>query len=194
MIFHDRAKQKRLWYWPYLANVQFVKEEIDDIRDSLDRLEADGERRKAKLADQGLTFCLGYSIFAAVLGMLQFGYNTGVINAPESVKKIRIHFKNSPKYSPILGLFFSCFKAGICSQATYLKFFRKSRSSSGSPTVSATTVRTWPTRVQLSSTPSQSPSLPSVECAEVLLGDGWQTNWEGNSQKKKKIDIGAKIN
>ena len=34
---------------------------------------------------QGLTFCLGYSIFAAVLGMLQFGYNTGVINAPESV-------------------------------------------------------------------------------------------------------------
>ena len=69
----------------------------------MDRLEAEGERRKAKLADQGLTFCLGYSIFAAVLGMLQFGYNTGVINAPESVKKIRIHFKNSPKYSPILG-------------------------------------------------------------------------------------------
>ena len=67
--------------------MQFVKEEIDDIRDSLDRLEAEGERRKAKLADQGLTFCLGYSIFAAVLGMLQFGYNTGVINAPESVKK-----------------------------------------------------------------------------------------------------------
>ena len=30
--------------------------------------------------DQGLTFFLGYSIFAAVLGMLQFGYNTGVIN------------------------------------------------------------------------------------------------------------------
>ena len=34
---------------------------------------------------QGLTFCLGFSIFSAVLGMLQFGYNTGVINAPESV-------------------------------------------------------------------------------------------------------------
>lgn len=32
---------------------------------------------------QGLTFFLSYSIFAAVLGMLQFGYNTGVINAPE---------------------------------------------------------------------------------------------------------------
>lgn len=33
---------------------------------------------------QGLTFFLVYSIFAAVLGMLQFGYNTGVINAPET--------------------------------------------------------------------------------------------------------------
>jgi len=28
-----------------------------------------------------------YSIFSAVLGMLQFGYNTGVINAPEQVNK-----------------------------------------------------------------------------------------------------------
>lgn len=34
-------------------------------------------------AKQGLTFFLTYAIFAAVLGMLQFGYNTGVINAPE---------------------------------------------------------------------------------------------------------------
>ncbi|KAL5292820.1 SLC2A4 family protein [Megaselia abdita] len=32
---------------------------------------------------EGLTFSLTYAIFAAVLGMLQFGYNTGVINAPE---------------------------------------------------------------------------------------------------------------
>uniref|UniRef100_W8AU68 Glucose transporter type 1 n=2 Tax=Ceratitis capitata TaxID=7213 RepID=W8AU68_CERCA len=32
---------------------------------------------------EGLTFFLTYSIFSAVLGMLQFGYNTGVINAPE---------------------------------------------------------------------------------------------------------------
>ena len=68
-----------------IDSVQFVKEEIDDIRDSLFRLEADGERRKTRLMDQGLTFFLGYSIFAAVLGMLQFGYNTGVINAPETV-------------------------------------------------------------------------------------------------------------
>lgn len=32
---------------------------------------------------QGLTFFLSYAILAAVLGMLQFGYNTGVINAPQ---------------------------------------------------------------------------------------------------------------
>ena len=30
---------------------------------------------------QGLTFCLGFSIFSAVLGMLQFGYNTGIAMA-----------------------------------------------------------------------------------------------------------------
>ncbi|GJQ85128.1 Glut1 [Trypoxylus dichotomus] len=32
---------------------------------------------------RGLTFFLSYAILAAVLGMLQFGYNTGVINAPK---------------------------------------------------------------------------------------------------------------
>lgn len=32
---------------------------------------------------QGLTLFLSYAILAAVLGMLQFGYNTGVINAPQ---------------------------------------------------------------------------------------------------------------
>lgn len=36
----------------------------------------------SNLLAQGLTFFLTYAIFAAVLGMLQFGYNTGVINAP----------------------------------------------------------------------------------------------------------------
>ena len=35
-----------------IDSVQFVKDEIDDIRDSLDRLESDGERRKAKLLEQ----------------------------------------------------------------------------------------------------------------------------------------------
>ena len=34
---------------------------------------------------QGLTCFLCYAIFAAVLGMFQFGYNTGVINAPQFV-------------------------------------------------------------------------------------------------------------
>ncbi|CAB4055844.1 SLC2A1 [Lepeophtheirus salmonis] len=48
-----------------IDSVQFVKDEIDDLRDSLDRLEADGERKKTRLIDQGLTFFLGYSIFAA---------------------------------------------------------------------------------------------------------------------------------
>lgn len=37
------------------------------------------------MADPGLTCFLCYAIFAAVLGMFQFGYNTGVINAPQSV-------------------------------------------------------------------------------------------------------------
>ena len=40
---------------------------------------------------QGLTFFLAYSIFSAVLGMLQFGYNTGVINAPEQVGIMEIN-------------------------------------------------------------------------------------------------------
>uniref|UniRef100_A0A0K8TFG6 Major facilitator superfamily (MFS) profile domain-containing protein n=2 Tax=Lygus hesperus TaxID=30085 RepID=A0A0K8TFG6_LYGHE len=37
-----------------------------------------------KLPIEGLTFFLAYTILAAMLGMLQFGYNTGVINAPEN--------------------------------------------------------------------------------------------------------------
>ena len=36
---------------------------------------------------QGLTCFLCYAIFAAVLGMFQFGYNTGVINTPQTVIK-----------------------------------------------------------------------------------------------------------
>jgi len=36
-------------------------------------------------ARQGLTLYLVSAIFSAVLGMFQFGYNTGVINAPQSV-------------------------------------------------------------------------------------------------------------
>jgi len=68
-----------------IDSVQLVKDEIDEIRESLDRLEVESRRRKNKLLEQGLTFFLAYSIFSAVLGMLQFGYNTGVINAPEQV-------------------------------------------------------------------------------------------------------------
>lgn len=39
-----------------------------------------------------MTFFLSYAILAAVLGMLQFGYNTGVINAPE--ENIEYFFKD----------------------------------------------------------------------------------------------------
>ncbi|XP_026681667.1 glucose transporter type 1 [Diaphorina citri] len=41
---------------------------------------------------QGLTFHLTYTILSAMLGMFQFGYNTGVINAPE--KNIEKFFKD----------------------------------------------------------------------------------------------------
>lgn len=34
---------------------------------------------------QGLTCMLILSIFSAVLGMVQFGYNTGVMNVPQDV-------------------------------------------------------------------------------------------------------------
>ena len=35
-----------------IDSVQLVKDEIDDIRDSLDRLEAESQRRKNKLLEQ----------------------------------------------------------------------------------------------------------------------------------------------
>ncbi|XP_044000904.1 glucose transporter type 1 isoform X4 [Aphidius gifuensis] len=66
-----------------LDTVQQVKEEIEELREYVDRLEEHSHRRKLRLLQQGLTFFLAYAIFAAVLGMLQFGYNTGVINAPQ---------------------------------------------------------------------------------------------------------------
>ncbi|XP_016841957.1 glucose transporter type 1 isoform X5 [Nasonia vitripennis] len=66
-----------------LDTVQQVKEEIEELRSYVDRLEESSHRRKLRLLEQGLTFFLSYAILAAVLGMLQFGYNTGVINAPE---------------------------------------------------------------------------------------------------------------
>ncbi|XP_071056110.1 glucose transporter type 1 isoform X2 [Onthophagus taurus] len=66
-----------------LDTVQQVKEEIEELREYVDRLEEHTHRRKLRLLEQGLTFFLTYAILAAVLGMLQFGYNTGVINAPQ---------------------------------------------------------------------------------------------------------------
>ncbi|XP_075228604.1 glucose transporter 1 isoform X1 [Lycorma delicatula] len=72
-----------------LDTVQQVKEEIEELREYVDRLEEQTHRRKLRLLEQthdtkeGLTFFLSYTILASMLGMLQFGYNTGVINAPE---------------------------------------------------------------------------------------------------------------
>ncbi|XP_028130593.1 glucose transporter type 1 isoform X1 [Diabrotica virgifera virgifera] len=66
-----------------LDTVQQVKEEIEELREYVDRLEEHTHRRKLRLLEQGLTLFLTYAIMAAVLGMFQFGYNTGVINAPQ---------------------------------------------------------------------------------------------------------------
>lgn len=38
---------------------------------------------------QTVTGTLALSVFTAVLGSLEFGYNIGVINAPQKVKKER---------------------------------------------------------------------------------------------------------
>ncbi|XP_065570668.1 glucose transporter type 1-like isoform X2 [Artemia franciscana] len=68
-----------------VSSVQGVKDDLDDIRENIERLEEQTRKRKLRLLEQGLTCFLAYSIFSAVLGMFQFGYNTGVINAPQSV-------------------------------------------------------------------------------------------------------------
>ena len=52
---------------------------------------------------------LTFSIFSAVLGMLQFGYNTGVINAPQStiedfIAKVH-HDRTGQTLSPTLKSF-----------------------------------------------------------------------------------------
>lgn len=45
---------------------------------------------------QTVTGTLALSVFTAVLGSLEFGYNIGVINAPQKVKtNMRDHFKAS---------------------------------------------------------------------------------------------------
>ncbi|XP_024080537.1 glucose transporter type 1 isoform X10 [Cimex lectularius] len=63
---------------------QQVKEQIEELKVFVDRLDEQTHRRKLRLLEQGLTFFLSYTIMASMLGMFQFGYNTGVINAPEN--------------------------------------------------------------------------------------------------------------
>ncbi|XP_035705556.1 glucose transporter type 1 isoform X3 [Folsomia candida] len=68
-----------------LDEMQVQEEKLDtamalsEIRTQLQELTKSVESCQT----EGLTFFLCFSIFAAVLGMLQFGYNTGVINAPK---------------------------------------------------------------------------------------------------------------
>ncbi|CAK6966178.1 solute carrier family 2%2C facilitated glucose transporter member 1-like isoform X2 [Scomber scombrus] len=50
------------------------------------------ERMEDERPKQKVTMYLLYCVFTAVIGSLQFGYNTGVINAPE--QKLRSFFRN----------------------------------------------------------------------------------------------------
>uniref|UniRef100_A0A8P4KDN4 Solute carrier family 2 member 3b n=1 Tax=Dicentrarchus labrax TaxID=13489 RepID=A0A8P4KDN4_DICLA len=50
------------------------------------------ERREGRCRKKKVTFYLLYCVSTAVIGSLQFGYNTGVINAPE--QKLRRFFQN----------------------------------------------------------------------------------------------------
>lgn len=43
---------------------------------------------------QQITFPLMLSVGAAVIGSLQFGYNTGVINAPQKVSRTSANMSN----------------------------------------------------------------------------------------------------
>ncbi|XP_037079932.1 glucose transporter type 1-like isoform X2 [Pollicipes pollicipes] len=68
-----------------IDQLQSAKDEMEELRDCVERLEEEQRRRKARSIDQGLTLFLVSAIFSAVLGMFQFGYNTGVINAPQHI-------------------------------------------------------------------------------------------------------------
>ncbi len=119
-----------------IDSLQAAKDEIEDLRDCVDRLERQSSRRRRRMrlveqvatshayreqrlfypsslrcsttsilewlftlidsidylfSWQGLTCFLVYAIFAAVLGMFQFGFNTGVINAPQRVSHRHSH-------------------------------------------------------------------------------------------------------
>ena len=43
---------------------------------------------------QAVTFILVRSVFGAVLGMFYFGFNTGVVNAPEAAIRDRVVFSH----------------------------------------------------------------------------------------------------
>ncbi|CAH0751830.1 unnamed protein product [Diatraea saccharalis] len=64
------------------------------------------------MADGGTTGALLYAVSAAVLGMLQFGYNTGVINAPRSFIQNFIKEQYTASPSLIFSVIVSIFAVG----------------------------------------------------------------------------------
>ncbi|XP_033223958.1 glucose transporter type 1 isoform X6 [Belonocnema kinseyi] len=61
-----------------------IRTQLQELTKSVESCQSEvSEVKRDMVAIKGLTFFLSYAILAAVLGMLQFGYNTGIINSPE---------------------------------------------------------------------------------------------------------------
>lgn len=85
---------------------------------------------------QGLTFFLSYAILAAVLGMLQFGYNTGVINAPQIVSSQLLLFHLQSDISLVrhtTSRYMEFFRVMTCRCVRQREDDAQSTKSSGSP-------------------------------------------------------------
>ncbi|XP_028043514.1 glucose transporter type 1-like isoform X1 [Bombyx mandarina] len=68
--------------------------------------------RPAKMSSGGTTGALLYAVSAAVLGMLQFGFNTGVINAPRKFIENFVRDNYEAKPSLIFSVIVSIFAVG----------------------------------------------------------------------------------
>jgi MFS transporter, SP family, solute carrier family 2 (facilitated glucose transporter), member 1 len=69
-------------------------------------------RQRSKMAVGGTTGSLLYAVSAAVLGMLQFGFNTGVINAPRTFIENFIREQYTANPSLIFSIIVSIFAVG----------------------------------------------------------------------------------